>query len=62
MLGHEVIHEANEVCTEPLTLTTSCQIYNLLGEALTRETSKVLKRRAEGKLASRAHAGKGRIS
>lgn len=52
MSGHEVIHEASEVHTELLTLTTSCQIYNLLEEALTREASKVLKRRAEGKLAS----------
>lgn len=51
MLGHKVIHEASEVHTELLTWTTSCQIHNLLEEALTREASKVLKRRAGGKLA-----------
>lgn len=53
ILGQEVIHDVSEVHTELLTLTTSCQIYNLLEEALTREASKVLKRRAEGKLVSR---------
>lgn len=58
MLGQEVIHVANEVHTELLTLTTSCQIYNLLEEALTREASKVLKSREEGKLVSR----EGRVS
>lgn len=53
MLGHEAIREATEVHTELLTLTTSCRIYNLLEEALARESSKVLKRRGEGKLVSR---------
>lgn len=53
MLEHEAIHEAGNVHTELLTLTTSCQMYNLFEGALTREASKVLKRRAEGKLASR---------
>lgn len=40
MLGHEAIREATEVHTELLTLTTSCRIYNLLEEALARESSK----------------------
>lgn len=53
MLEHEAIHEANNVHMELLTLTTSCQMYNLFEGALTREASKVLKRRAEGKLESR---------
>lgn len=44
---------------ELLTWTTSCQIHNLSEEALTREASKVLKRRAGGKLASGA-SGKGK--
>lgn len=44
--------------TELLTWTTSCQIHNLSEEALTREASKVLKRRVGGKLASGA-SGKG---
>lgn len=34
-LGQEVIHDVNEVHTELLTLTASCQIYNLLEEAIT---------------------------
>lgn len=58
-LGHEAIREATEVHTELLTLTTSCRIYNLLEGALARESSKVLKRREEGKLASRERAGGG---
>lgn len=57
MLQHIVIHEASEVHTELLPLTTSCQIYNLLKESLRRESSKVLKRTAEGKLASREQGG-----
>lgn len=48
MLDHEAIHEANAVHTELLTLSTSCQMYNLFEEALTREALKVLRRRAEG--------------
>lgn len=56
-LGHEAIREATEVHAELLTLTTSCRIYNLLEEALARESSKVLKRRGEGKLASRELGG-----
>lgn len=57
-LGHEAICEASEVHMELLTLTTSCRIYNLLEEALARESSKVLKRRGEGKLVSREQEGK----
>lgn len=53
MLEAGAIHEASNVHTELLTLTTSCQMYNLFEEALTREASKVLKRRAEGKLVRR---------
>lgn len=52
MSEHVAIHEANNVHMELLTLTTSCQMYNLFEEALTREASKVLKSRAEGKLES----------
>lgn len=52
-LGHEAIREATEVHTALLTLTTSCRIYNLLEGALAQESSKVLKRREEGKLVSR---------
>lgn len=48
-MEHEAIHETNNVHTELLTLTTSCQMYNLFEEALTREALKVLKRRAEGR-------------
>lgn len=44
MLEHEAIHEANNVHTELLTLTTSCQMYNLFEGELTREAFKVLKR------------------
>lgn len=57
--GHGAIREATEVHTELLTLTTSCRIYNLLEEALARESSKVLKRRGEGKLVSREQEGGG---
>lgn len=58
MLGHGTIREATEVHTELLTLTTSCRIYNLSEEALARESSKVLKRRGEGKLVCREQEGK----
>lgn len=57
-LGHEAIREGTEVHMELLTFATSCRIYNLLEEALARESSKVLKRRGEGKLVSREQEGR----
>lgn len=59
---YEAIREGTEVHAELLTLATSCRIYNLLEEALARESSKVLKRRGEGKLVSREQEGKKRLS
>lgn len=52
--------DANNMHTKLLTLTASCQMYNLFEAALTREAWKVLKRRAGGKLESRS--GKRRVS
>ena len=36
MPEHVAIHEASNVCTGLLTLTTSCHMYNSYEEALTR--------------------------
>lgn len=65
LMSDVAIHETNKAHAKMLTLTTSCQMYNSLEEkkkALTREASKVLKKRAEGKLQSREQAGRSRVS
>ena len=53
MSKEAAVHEGSNACTGgPLTLTTSCRMYNSFEEALTGVASKVLKERAGGKLQS----------
>lgn len=52
MLKEAAIHEVGNVCTGLLTLNTSCRMYNSFEEALTGVASKVLEKRAGGKLQS----------